>query len=78
MSKYCLSINVRSENRELLDNLMLTLESINGDISEVDTIEIHTADLPLNTNQQAANEIRAIHLPEKGLFLEKWLLPEMI
>ena len=40
MSKYTLLINIQSESKELLENLLVTLESINGDIDNIDSVEL--------------------------------------
>ena len=40
MSRYTLSINITSDNRDLLENLMVTLESPDGDLFEVESVEL--------------------------------------
>ena len=44
MPRYTLSINIMSENRELLENLLVTLESVHDNLREIDTIELTSAD----------------------------------
>jgi hypothetical protein len=78
MSRYTLSINIKSDNKELLDNLMVTLETINGNIAEVDAVELFTS---RDSDQTGA---RLQHKPidptttQRNLFLDKWALSETL
>ena len=46
MNNYCLTINVRSANKVLLDNMLVTLETFNENINEIETrSEEHTSEL---------------------------------
>lgn len=67
MCKYTLSINIISDDRELLDNLMITLEAANGDLESIDTIE-------LLTNVGAATYFlyQEPTTLQRNLFLDKW------
>lgn len=42
MREYTLSIQVKSGNPELLENLMVTLESLHGDLEEIHSVEVFT------------------------------------
>jgi len=46
MSKYTLSINIQSESKDFLENLLVTLETINGDIEHIDSVEMITLSGP--------------------------------
>jgi len=73
MSRYTLSINIKSDNRDLLDNLMVTLETINGNLSDVDAVELLAIDetgIPRET-QPVLSDASTI---QRNLFLESWLL----
>ena len=71
MPKYCLSINILSSQRELLDKLMLTLETQDGDMSALEGVEIRTSDSEcLDVERQEAD------MPERGVALEHWFLPD--
>ena len=76
MSRYTLSINIRSDNKELLDNLMVTLETINGSLSEVDAVELYTS---CGNDRLASGEQVKYRDPtttQRNLFLDKWMLAE--
>ena len=71
MSKYTLSINIISDNRELLDNLLVTLEPVTGDLNEIDRIRL--------IKREGAHSGRKIQEPttlQRNLFLDKWALSE--
>lgn len=76
MSRYTLSINIQSDNKELLDNLMVTLETIHGDIAELDAVELFTSSNTASSN----NKIRCIHptTTQRNLFLDEWMLSEAL
>lgn len=76
MSRYTLSINITSDNRDLLENLMVTLETPDGDISEVDSVELYTSPesqyslpLPVPRGKEAGPSAM-----QRNLFLDKWCL----
>lgn len=75
MSDFCLTINVRSQNRALLDNLVVTLETLNEDVSEIDGFEMFTAASPKNTNTEPAKETTLENI-NKAVFLECWMINE--
>lgn len=71
MAKYCLSINILSNQRELLDKLMLTLETQDGDMSALEGVEIQTADRDVIVSTAEPDEVM-----EQGVALEHWFLPD--
>ena len=76
MSQYTLSINIKSDSKELLDNLMITLETVNGDLARVDAVELFT----VRDGGSPACEGRQQGLDptttQRNLFLDKWMLTE--
>lgn len=78
MSRYTLCINIRSDNKELLDNLMVTLESIQGDISDVEAVELSTTQD--NTSASAKKNLHTSDptTTQRNLFLDSWALNEAI
>ncbi len=67
MCKYTLSINIISDDRELLDHLMLTLEVANGDLSNIDKVELLTS--VKGVKQVSSQEPTTL---QRNLFLDKW------
>jgi len=78
MSRYTLSINIKSDSKELLDNLMVTLETIQGDLAEVDAVELFT----IRDNDETGGDRRVKCIDptttQRNLFLDKWLLEEAL
>jgi len=78
MSRYTLSINIKSDNKDLLDNLMVTLETINGNLAEVDAVELFTS----QDNDQAGAGLQRNPIDptttQRNLFLDKWALSEAL
>jgi len=78
MRKYTLSINIQSESKELLENLMVTLETINGDIDKLSSVELLTVSGPafvdLTETQDASDELT---ISQRNLFLDKWAISEL-
>jgi len=76
MSRYTLSINIKSDSRELLDSLMVTLETINGDLNKIEAVELFTAE----DEAQPDGGRRATDIDptttQRDLFLDKWVLAE--
>lgn len=67
MSRYVLSINISSDNRDLLENLLVTLEPVGGDLTQIDRIQfVHQ---PENT---ACETGRGPSSLQRNLFLDKW------
>jgi len=79
MSKYTLLINIQSEHKEFLDNLMVTLETINGDIDDIDSVELLTVSGPSCIDYCIENELIETSKPtisQRNLFLDKWSISE--
>ena len=78
MRKYTLSINIQSESKDLLENLMVTLETINGDIDKLASVELLTVSGPayidFNHGQQTMSEPSD---SQRNLFLDKWVISEL-
>ena len=83
MSKYTLSINIQSESKELLDNLMVTLETINGNIENIDSVELLTVSGPsyidyTNAEVSDASRSEKPSTTQRNLFLDKWVISEIV
>jgi hypothetical protein len=78
MSLYTLSINIKSDNKELLDNLMVTLETINGNLAEVDAVELFTIHDGNKSGSGGKLEPVDPSTTQRNLFLDKWMLSEMV
>jgi len=69
---YTLAINIRSECKELLDNLLITLESSSGNVAELDSIEVLTVSGPVCIDGQMLGRNTAPTVMQRNLFLDKW------
>ncbi len=65
---YTLTINVHSECRELLDNLLITLETVSGEISEIESIDLLTVSGPVCINRDES----PFGVTQRNLFLDHW------
>lgn len=76
MSRYTLSINIKSDSKELLDNLMVTLETINGNLNEVEAVELFTTQ---DDDPASGNRLKRVDptTTQRNLFLDKWMLSEV-
>ena len=72
MTAYTLSINIRSECKELLENLMITLETIQGDVSELESIELLTVSGPVCIDGHLLSSQQPLTVMQRNLFLDKW------
>ena len=72
MAVYTLSINIRSECKELLENLMITLETIKGDVSELESIELLTVSGPVCIDGNIKSGDHPLTITQRNLFLDKW------
>jgi hypothetical protein len=72
MTMYTLAINIRSECKELLDNLMITLESSSGDVSALDSIEVLSVSGPVCIAGRMMSDEKAPTVTQRNLFLDKW------
>jgi hypothetical protein len=75
MSDYCLTINVRSKNEALLNNLIVTLETINDDFSGIDGVEMvtETTAEKIVSDMSRGSDKRDIN---KAVYLECWMINE--
>lgn len=76
MRKYTLSINIQSDNKELLESLMVTLETVNGDIEQLNSVELLTVSGPAYVDFTAAQVTEEITVSQRNLFLDKWAISE--
>ena len=75
MNNYCLTINVRSANKVLLDNMLVTLETFNENINEIETIEMFTGDKEGDTDGE--NEFdEPLENVNPAIYLECWMINE--
>jgi len=79
MSKYTLSINIQSDHKDFLENLMVTLETINGDIEYIDSVELLTVSGPsyIDYRIEDDSELHDTSSPtvnQRNLFLDKWAI----
>jgi len=77
MSKYTLSINIQSEHKDFLENLMVTFETINGDIDDIDSVELLTVSGPSYIDYRIEDESKCDDtsrptVTQRNLFLDKW------
>jgi len=78
MRKYTLSINIQSESKDLLENLMVTLETINGDIEKINSVELLTVSGPAYIDfNHAQGETSELTVSQRNLFLDKWAISEI-
>jgi len=78
MRKYTLSINIQSESKDLLENLMVTLETINGDIEKINSVELLTVSGPAYIDfKHAQGEASELTVSQRNLFLDKWAISEI-
>lgn len=67
MSRYVLSINISSDNRDLLENLLVTLEPVRGDLTQIDSIRfVHHPEDSCSKVEQGPSCL------QRNLFLDKW------
>ena len=77
MRKYTLSINIQSDSKDLLDNLMVTLETINGDIEKINSVELLTVSGPAYVDfSHPKNGSGELTTSQRNLFLDKWAISE--
>lgn len=72
MTMYTLAINIRSECKELLDNLMITLESTGESVTELDSIDVLTVSGPVCIDGQMLATEGVPTVTQRNLFLDKW------
>ncbi len=75
MRKYTLSINIQSDCKDLLDNLMVTLETINDDIEKINSVELLTVSGPAYVDfSHPQYESDELSVSQRNLFLDKWAI----
>ncbi len=75
MSTYCLTIKVRSKNEALLNNLIVTVETLDKNINEIETLEMFTAETAVSDTLAVSNNTQADSL-NKEMFLDCWMINE--
>jgi len=75
MSTYCLTIKVRSKNEALLNNLIVTVETLNDKINEIETLEMFTSSSEVSDKLEVSNNPRIESL-NKEMFLDCWMINE--
>lgn len=75
MSTYCLTIKVRSKKEALLNNLIVTVETLNDKINEIETLEMFTSSSEVSDKLEVSNNPRA-ESPNKEMFLDCWMINE--
>ena len=75
MSTYCLTIKVRSKNEALLNNLIVTVETLNDKINEIETLEMFTSSREVSDKLEVSNNARIESL-NKEMFLDCWMINE--
>lgn len=75
MSTYCLTIKVRSKNEALLNNLIVTVETLNDKINEIETLEMFTSSSEVRDKLAVSNNPQIESL-NKEMFLDCWMINE--
>ena len=75
MNDYCLTIKVRSKNEALLNNLIVTVETLDDKINEIESLEMFTATSEVTEIKEACNN-RPIGPLNKEMFLDCWMVNE--
>lgn len=75
MSTYCLTIKVRSKNEALLNNLIVTVETLNDKINEIETLEMFTSSSEVTDKLEVSNNAQPESL-NKEMFLDCWMVNE--
>ena len=75
MNNYCLTIKVRSKNEALLNNLIVTVETLDDKINEIETLEMFTSASEVTDIMEVSNNT-PIEPMNKELFLDCWMINE--
>ena len=75
MNSYCLTIKVRSKNEALLNNLLVTVETLNDKINEIETLEMFTATTEVIDKPEVSDNTQIESL-NKEMFLDCWMINE--
>lgn len=74
MNSYCLTIKVRSRNEALLNNLLVTVETLNDKINEIEMLELFTATDA--SDGLATHQVLQIEPVNREIFLDCWMINE--
>ena len=79
MRKYTLSINIQSDSKDLLENLMVTLETINNDdLEKLSSVELLTVSGPAFVDfSHSQDDEDEPTVSQRNLFLDKWAISEI-
>ena len=75
MSDYCLTIKVHSKNEALLNNLIVTVETLDDKLSEIETLEMFTAASEVTELRGVSNNA-PIEPMNKEMYLDCWMINE--
>ena len=75
MNDYCLTIKVRSKNEALLNNLIVTVETLDDKINEIETLEMFTSASEVTDIREVSNNTPVEPL-NKEMFLDCWMINE--
>ena len=75
MNDYCLTIKVRSKNEALLNNLIVTVETLDDKINEIETLEMFTSASEVTDIREVSNNT-PIEPINKEMFLDCWMINE--
>jgi len=68
MSEHILSINIKAKDKTILDNIIVTVESIEGDGSELKAVEIYSM-------EGQVDEIQRQQYQQNQFSIDCWLSP---
>lgn len=73
---YCLSINIKANDRSLLDDLVVTLESVRDDLSGIKSVDIYLVDdEKISIANMQPDELREGKWMNDSSFLDTWMVP---
>ena len=75
MNDYCLTIKVRSKNEALLNNLIVTVETLDDKLDEIETMEMFTSASDVTDIREVSNNTPVEPL-NKEMFLDCWMINE--
>ena len=75
---YTLSINITSACKEMLDNLLVTVETVKGDLSSIESIELLSEDKKLYSVSNPTDKDNSPNITQRNLFLDKWMMNERL
>ena len=75
MNDYCLTNKVRSKNEALLNNLVVTVETLDDKINEIESLEMFTSASEVTDIREAGNNT-PIEALNKEMFLDCWMINE--